>query len=207
MPRALHNEILTVAQTKLLPLVKTFNTKFSLVGGTAVALHIGHRRSIDFDLFSHQEFRNNDIKKRVTAYVPKTTTLVIRFDEFTCMCAGVKMTFYRFPNDLKYTVSFGTIIKIPDLLTLAAMKAYALCQRAKWKDYVDLYFIMQRFHSYQEVVACARKYFGGEFNEKLFRIQLGYFDDVNYEEDVEYMPGFAVPDNDVKTALREISLS
>ncbi len=46
----MHKEILTKEQTALLPIVKAFNKDFRLVGGTAIAWHAGHRRSIDFDL-------------------------------------------------------------------------------------------------------------------------------------------------------------
>ena len=53
----------------------------------------------------------------------------------------------------------------------------------------------------------AQKVFGTEFNEKLFRVQIGYFDDINYVEEVEFMPGFEVEDEKVKRTLTEISLS
>ena len=47
----MHKEILTAEQNKLLPLVESFAKDFGLVGGTAIALHLGHiARSIDFDL-------------------------------------------------------------------------------------------------------------------------------------------------------------
>ena len=47
----MHDEILNVAQQKLLPLMAQFKREYYLVGGTAIALHIGHRRSVDFDMF------------------------------------------------------------------------------------------------------------------------------------------------------------
>lgn len=50
----LHKEIITKEQSKLLPLVAEFSKDFGLVGGTAIALYLGHRRSIDFDLFSQK---------------------------------------------------------------------------------------------------------------------------------------------------------
>ena len=46
-----HKEILTKEQLELLPVVGGFLKDFGLVGGTAIALHIGHRESIDFDMF------------------------------------------------------------------------------------------------------------------------------------------------------------
>jgi hypothetical protein len=49
----MHLEILTDKQKELLPLISQFKRNFYLVGGTAIALHLGHRESIDFDLFSY----------------------------------------------------------------------------------------------------------------------------------------------------------
>jgi hypothetical protein len=62
---SMHKEILTDQQIKLLPLVEKFIKDFGLVDGTAIALQIGHRRSIDFDLFSAEEFDNNKIRKTI----------------------------------------------------------------------------------------------------------------------------------------------
>ena len=59
----MREEILTKEQIQLLPFVKKFSKNFGLVGGTAFALHIGHRRSIDFDLFSAEAFNNLNIKR------------------------------------------------------------------------------------------------------------------------------------------------
>ena len=53
---------------------------------------------------------------------------------------GVKITFFQYPFPIDTECSFENIFRLPSLLTLAAMKAYALGQRSKWKDYVDLYF-------------------------------------------------------------------
>ena len=94
---------------------------------------------------------------------------------------------------------------MPNLLTLAAMKAFALGQRAKWKDYVDLYFIFKEY-SFSEVAKKARGLFKGEFNEKRFREQLSYFDDIDYSEKVDWLEGFKVGDKVIKESLKEISL-
>ena len=47
----MHIEILSKEQQELLPWVSQFRREFYLVGGTAIALYLGHRKSIDFDLF------------------------------------------------------------------------------------------------------------------------------------------------------------
>ena len=87
------------------------------------------------------------------------------------------------------------------------MKSFALGKRSKWKDYVDLYFILKDFHAIDEILIRAEALFAGEFNGKLFRQQLSYFDDINYSEFVMFKPGFEVPDEEVRRALIEYSLA
>lgn len=203
----MHTEILSPEQIELLPLIKKFSKDFGLVGGTAIALYIGHRESIDFDLFSYQEFKSINIKRRVERMMPVYHVLVNRSGEFTFMLRDVKITFFQFPFKLKYEERLDEVISIPSLLTLAAMKAFALGQRSKWKDYVDLYFIFKDYYSLDEVIKKADKLFGNNFNGKIFRTQLAYFDDINYDEAVNFLPGFEVDDEEVKKKLVEFSLT
>ncbi len=202
----MHREILTKEQIALLPLVKLFSKSFGLVGGTAVALHIGHRESIDFDLFSYDDFNNSSIKRKIEKIVSIDNTLVKKGGEYTFVIGGVKFTFFQYPYKIDYTERFDTLIRLPDLLTLAAMKIFALGRRAKWKDYVDMYFILRKFHSLEEINKKAREVFGKEYNEKIVRSQLSYFDDVNYAEKVIYKKGFSVDDATVKKFLIEKSI-
>lgn len=204
----LHKEILTKEQIGLLHLVKLFNKNFGLVGGTAIALHIGHRESIDFDLFSMKEFENGKIRKKIVR--AKRIARIIRDEtgQFTLDINTVKFTFFHYPFKIKFSKKIDDIIKTPDLLTLGAMKAYALGRRPKWKDYVDLYFIIKNHHSVKKISEAADKIFGKEFDEKLFRSQLCYFDDmtINYQEEIIWKPGFKVSDEEIKKALIEFSL-
>lgn len=203
----MHKEIFTQKQEKLLPLVAEFSTDFGLVGGTAIALHIGHRRSIDFDLFSNEKFGNQSLLNKISSFCKPNNLLVNRLGELTLIIDDVKLTFFHFPYKLDFKENFGYRIKVADLLTLAAMKAFALGQRAKWKDYIDLYFIIKNYFNIRQISEKCHEIFGTEYNEKLFRIQLSYFDGINYEEKVEYMPGFEISDETVKKELTEFSLS
>jgi hypothetical protein len=203
----MHKEILTKEQVELLPLLKSSSKDFGLVGGTAIALHIGHRESIDFDLFSFKEFKNADIKKKVLRQSEIEKTIVSKKGEYTFFANKVKITYYNFPYELEYEESFEKIIRVPNLLTLAAMKAFALGQRAKWKDYVDLYFILKDFYSFEQISKKGRELFKNEFNEKLFRTQLIYFEDINYGEEVVFLPGFEVSEKVVKRELIKYSIA
>lgn len=201
----MHNEILTKEQIELLPILKLFKKDFYLVGGTAIAFQLGHRRSIDFDMFYLKEFKNSFIKQRLLRQIKIDKIIVDRRGEFTIIVNSVKMTFFNFLYDMPIDEKFENILLMPDMLTLGAMKSFALGQRAKWKDYIDLYFIFNRY-SYQEVVDKAKKLFGSEFNEKLLKVQLSYFSDIDYREKVDWMPGFEVGDEEVKKYLTEVSL-
>ncbi len=201
-----HKEILTPEQMELLPLIADFSRKFGLVGGTAVALQIGHRRSLDFDLFAEMEFKNQSILNKILKTFKIDKIVVNKLDELTFIIRGVKFTFFHYHYKIEYAEKLKGAIKMPNLLTLAAMKAFALGQRSKWKDYVDLYFIIKNHHSVKEIAKQGKKFFGRMFNEKLFKTQLAYFDDINYSEKVEFMPGFEVSDKIIKKALIDFSL-
>lgn len=204
----MHKETLTVDQMELLPVLKLFNREFGLVGGTAIALYIGHRRSIDFDLFSNRKvFNNLYIKNKISAVSKIDQILVNKLGEFTFFINGVKITFFNYPFEIEFKERLDHIIKLPDLLTLAAMKAYALGMRAKWKDYVDMYFILKHYFSLNDIVKKSKSIFGNEFNEKIFRGQLVYFKDIDYHEEVVYLPGFEVSDKKVQKELINFSLS
>ncbi|MBN1915674.1 nucleotidyl transferase AbiEii/AbiGii toxin family protein [Candidatus Dojkabacteria bacterium] len=201
----MHEEILSDEQIKILPTLKGFSGKFGLVGGTAIALYLGHRRSIDFDLFSQEEFNNDNIKNTLREGFNNLSVLVDYKGELTLVINGVKVTFYKFPFKIAFTKDISGIIKTPDLLTLAAMKSLALGGRGKWKDYIDLYFIFQKY-SLSEVIEKAKDLFSEQFNSKLIREQLAYFKDIDYSEKIDYLPGFQVDDQLVKDKLTEISL-
>lgn len=202
----MHKEILTPEQVKFLPLIKDFSKDFGLVGGTAIALHIGHRRSIDFDLFSHKKFGNLSILNKVKKKIKIDNIIVNKLDELTFASDNVKFTFFNYPYEIDYSEKLDNIIKLPDLLTLAAMKANALGRRAKWKDYVDLYFIMKGYFDIYKIINKANEIFSSEFNDKIFRTQLSYFKDIDYTEKVIYIKGLEVDDKTIEKKLIEFSL-
>ncbi|MEK7633934.1 MAG: nucleotidyl transferase AbiEii/AbiGii toxin family protein [Patescibacteria group bacterium] len=202
----MNKQILNNDQEQLLPFIKSFLSNFYLVGGTAIALHLGHRRSIDFDLFTDNIFDPMKIRNKIMQDKTIDHTFSQGTGELTVLIDKVKMTFFHYPFIIQRNIAFEQTLKLPDLITLGAMKAFALGRRAKWKDYVDLYFIFQK-HSFQELIVKTNSIFKAEFNEKLFRTQLSYFDDIDYSEQIKYMDGFEKNDEDIKQFLEKISLS
>jgi hypothetical protein len=132
--------------------------------------------------------------------------LVDEFGQLTLTLKGVQITFFSYPFSVSHLSKFEDVISLPNLITLAAMKAFALGRRPKWKDYIDLYFIFKRYQI-KQIVNQAKKIFSREFNERLFRSQLAYFKDIDYSEEIDYLPGFQVKDDIIKKELIKISLS
>ncbi|VVA44189.1 conserved hypothetical protein [Candidatus Roizmanbacteria bacterium] len=202
----MYKNIFNTNQKQLLPFIKSFSSDFYLVGGTAIALHLGHRRSIDFDLFTDNIFDPMMIRNTIMQNKTIDHTFSQGTSELTVLINKVKVTFFHYPFIIQRNITFEQTLKLPDMITLGAMKAFALGRRAKWKDYVDLYFIFQKY-SLKELIDKTISIFKTEFNEKLFRTQLGYFDDIDYSEQVEYMTGFEKNDEKIKKYLEKISLS
>ncbi|MCK9528598.1 MAG: nucleotidyl transferase AbiEii/AbiGii toxin family protein [Syntrophales bacterium] len=201
----MRKEILNPDQTELLPLLRAFARDYYLAGGTAIALYLGHRRSIDFDLFTTGGIKKQSIKKTIDNHNRLVTDLLFEdSDQIHLVIDGVKVTFCSFPYDIEKSVTFEDYIDLPDLLTLAAMKALALGGRAKWKDYVDLYFLLRDHFSLHQVSMRSKDLFGAFFNEKLFREQLCYFADIDYSEKIAFVAQ-PVPDSEIKQFLRDVA--
>lgn len=204
----MHEEILSAAQKKLKPTLVQFRKNFFLGGGTAIALNLGHRRSIDFDLFTQDELGLRSIENKLNqAGVKIEKTLNRSIDELTVLVAGVKLSFILYPFPVTGRVSWGKTIQLPSLLHLAAMKAYALGRRAKWKDCVDLFFIIRDHFSVSAISHEAERIFGGAFNSRSFREQLAYFEDMDYSEAVKFMPGRKTSDAEIKKFLEKAGVS
>ena len=200
-----HKEILNDKQIELLPLVGEFKREYYLVGGTAIALYLGHRRSIDFDLFKFAPLnRKKNLEKVQSSRFPYMVTWNVT-DQMNLVINEVKVTFFQYPFQIKADNVFDNIIRLPELLDLAAMKAYALGRRSKWKDYVDLYFLLKEKYSFDEISQRAIEIYGDLFSDKLFRTQLSYFEDVDYSEEVDYIIANPPSDNEIKQYLIEVS--
>jgi len=195
----MHTEILSGKQQELLSVIAQFKRSFYLVGGTAIALYIGHRRSIDFDLFTFSRLNKARIKQKVMQAPFMKNTIFEDSDQIHFNLNEVKLTFFNYPYPVEHPQKLDNTISMPSLLSLAAMKAFALERRAKWKDYVDLYFIATNFYSIREIAVEADKIFGTLFSEKLFREQLAFHKDINYSEEVEYI----VPNPPAEETVKE----
>jgi hypothetical protein len=199
--------VLNTNQLKLIDLIKLFNKDYYLVGWTAIALNLNHRKSIDFDLFSSRPIKHNKIiDTLIKNWYKIEHTLVNNSDELTIIILWVKITFLYYPFSIKakdYIIA--DIIKSPSLLELASMKAYAMWRRSKWKDYVDMYFLFKNWFSIKDITTKSNEIFLWAFDEKLFRQQLCYYDDIDYSEEVDYI-WKSVKQEEIKNYLSKLAI-
>ena len=202
----MHSEILNDQQKQLLPLMAQFRREYYLVGGTAIALYIGHRRSIDFDLFKLSAINHKRNLDRIAASAFAHTVTRRVSDQMNLIVKDVKVTFFQYPFSIEPTAKFESFFRLPSLLQLAAMKAYALGRRSKWKDYVDLYFLLHDHFTITDISSAAYQVFGELYSEKMFRSQLCYFDDIDYTESVDWLLPNPPTEDVIKSTLTEYSL-
>lgn len=173
------SEVLTEEAQKLFPLLSHFKDSFYLAGGTALALQLGHRVSIDFDLFSSDPIKKTLLKKVEETYRETPELIVNSSNELTVIARGVKHTFLHYPFPPLLPLVSSETIELLSSKELLATKAYTIGRRGTLKDYVDLYVGMSEgVGMLTELIELAGEKYGNAFNDRLFLEQLLYLDDV-----------------------------
>ena len=157
--------ILPTAQRALWPDLGETPEEFTLYGGTALALRLGHRTSLDFDFFSNASFDPDELARN-TPYIRGAERVQVGPDTLTC----------RVERDGPVLVSFfgglglgqaATREKVPDLslhvaslLDIAGTKAAVVQKRAEVKDYIDIDAILQHGVDLPTVLAAGAAVYG-----------------------------------------------
>ena len=161
-----HPEILPPEQTALLPTLAQIPDHFVLYGGTALALHLGHRESIDFDFFSAHSFVPDRLEAKLpfggTPLQKEENTLTLLTDD------GVKISFFGGLSfaQIAPVEQFETI-RVASILDLFATKLNTIYQRAEAKDYQDIGALLKSGYTLEEGMGAALAVFGDRFNSIL----------------------------------------
>jgi hypothetical protein len=192
----LHYDILDAERKKLLPALSAFKETFYLAGGTGLALQCGHRLSFDFDFFTAQDFDStklyHDCEKLFATY---SIELVQHEANTLSILLGntIKISFLGFPCPVVLPLLKTEHVFLAQAREIGAMKIAALL-RAAYRDYVDLYFLLQSF-SLAELFKLAREKFRN-FDEGIYLKCLLAYDDVEMSP-VNFKKGFEVASSTV----------
>ena len=177
----MHQEALTKKGLELLPKLKQFEG-FYLAGGTALALQIGHRTSVDFDLFCQDNIPKKllvEVTKIFPEFKGDISPLINNPEELSLLINEVKITFLNYPFPVLNNFVDWDGLKMLDIPELSATKAYTIGCRGLFKDYIDLFFVLSGdYANLDQIMQLADKKYGKEFNSRLFLEQLIYLDDV-----------------------------
>ncbi len=126
----------------------SFIKRYYLAGGTGLALHLGHRFSVDLDFFSDKSDVINPDERAILRAAFEDPSLVVNFDQdrtFVVTWQGVGVSFFCLPfYPLVQTPLLVEGVPVATIEEIGAMKLAAVISRGTRKDYVDLYFILQR---------------------------------------------------------------
>lgn len=182
MDKSLHIEVLPDEQRNLLELLskQDWLESFYLVGGTALALQIGHRQSLDFDFFIEKDFKT----KEIISHLRELGEFEL-FDEMEDTINGslnsVNISFLKYEYPLIKRVHRYNNLLISDLLDIALMKLNAISGRGSRKDFVDIFFLLNIF-SFDELFEYYEKKYGLEISNNYHLLKsLVYFEDAERE--------------------------
>ena len=155
--------------------------RFYLAGGTAIALQLVHRESIDFDFFTQSKFDVDKVSRTLSTLghlqidLLEEQSIVARLDQ-------VKVSYFHYPYPLLDETIFLEGIKIAKIADLVAMKIIAIAQRGTKKDFIDLHMILSSGWNFEAIFdAVNRKFLDTNYNRMHLLKSLSYFDDA--EED------------------------
>ena len=204
MDKQFYWDILDQKRINILPLFKDFKEDFYLAGGTALALQLGHRDSIDFDFFSEQSLSIEDLTKKVEQIFQDHKVAKIQQEKDTLTFVindTIKISFFSYPYKLINPLLDEDNFKMASLEDIGAMKLSAITSRSVLKDYVDLYFILQKI-SLEELFKFTKEKLPA-IDVNLILKSLVYFDDIS-EEPILFKHNDDISFESVKKYLSEV---
>lgn len=173
---------------------------FSLAGGTALALRLGHRNSVDLDLFSMHSFSVQKVEEQL-ARVFDFQTSGLEEDTLLGFIGKVKVDLIAHKYPLVQRIDFLDKIRFYSLPDIAAMKLNAIARSGqRIKDFLDIFFLLQQFSLNKMIDFYKVKY--ANSNEMIPLKALIYFEDLDWEMDRPELVS-QVSDEALKSRLEE----
>lgn len=178
----MHTESIDEKTNCILEKIKTLGVArdFYLAGGTALALQIGHRRSIDLDWFSKATFSVAKLKKSLSN-LGKLEVISEDEETLNILLDGVKISFFRYDYKWIFPLVEFNGLKIADERDIAAMKLDAISSRGSKKDFIDIYFLLSKYPLKELIGFFENKYSEIQYNKMHILKSLTYFENADDE--------------------------
>jgi hypothetical protein len=198
----MHYEILDAPRREILPRFAPLKGRFYLAGGTALALEIGHRDSIDFDFFSPKPVNTPELYSELESVLEGHKILKTQEEKNTLSLLvdnSIRVSFFSYPYPLIKPLIEEEHLSLASVEDIACMKLSAITGRSVEKDYVDLFFILKQISLKDLLSYSVQKHPALDTN--LILKSLVYFDDV-VREPIRFTSDSAVSFEDVQSYLR-----
>lgn len=185
----MHPECLQPEAARLLPMVASALQRYSpvLAGGTALALHVGHRVSVDFDFFTGNEFDPAAVVQAVQATSADVQVLKLELGTAVMIADGVKVSLFQYPYSFSEPTERFSGAMVTGIVDIAGMKLIAIMQRGARRDFVDLYTVL-RTTPFRVVAHNAIQRFGTTLIEPvIIGKALAWFADADAQPDPLYL--------------------
>ena len=138
--KAWHRETISQSVEEVISELAPLVEDFYLAGGTGLALHLGHRRSRDLDLFSYDTFDPESFVHKLQGF-PEFGVMSKGEGTLHCTLRGVKISLLAYPYPLLFPAGQLGRLRIAQVRDIACMKIAAIAGRATKRDFVDLYLV------------------------------------------------------------------
>ncbi|MFT4022790.1 MAG: nucleotidyl transferase AbiEii/AbiGii toxin family protein [Flavihumibacter sp.] len=158
---------------------------FYLVGGTALALKIGHRKSIDIDLFANSPFQPVEVAAHLNVSYFGENIRTINNGVF-CVVNGVKVDIIAHQYPLLNDVETEEGMRMLSLLDISAMKLNAIYGNGtRLKDFIDIYALLEYIPLEEMLKGCERKY--SDITLTMAKRALLYHDDIDHDVKIDFI--------------------
>jgi hypothetical protein len=158
-------------------------SSFFLAGGTNLALRLGHRLSVDLDLFSINAFDGSELAGHLTEMYNFEPQIVRPSGTVKGWISGVKIDIIAHKYFLLKDIVVEDSVRLYSLEDVIAMKLNAISDNGtRLKDFVDIVFLSSCFSLKQMIQFYTEKY-----NASSIRAYRGisYFNDIDFDADIE----------------------
>ncbi len=176
---------------EILDKLSVFKNHFYLAGGTGLALQLGHRKSVDFDFFTSQEFENDKLINfvKTTFYGTKISVIQNELNTLTFLLnESIKLSLFKLQYSNVLPLLQTEFFNLAQILEIGVMKLLALF-RATYKDYVDIYFILQKYDLAELINLAKKKHH--ELDIGIYLRALLAYDDVD-DFPISFMQNFEI---------------
>ncbi len=191
----------TYATLKIIFTIPKIKSNFALAGGTSLALQLGHRQSIDLDIFSPQPFSIRETELMVSGHAALNFELVNSNKSMLFAYVNkIKCDFVYEPSKLIQPFIENDGINYFHVEDIAAMKMHTICGRGKKKDFFDIYVLIENF-GWQTLLEWFSKKYDSNQLYFLWR-SITYFNDADEDTDISAFEPYTKSWEEIKEFIK-----